>query len=602
MRSLVPLSVFFALATAPALASDPVEYILGHGTGGRWAEGNRDNCWSEPPDPDGTVGTSEIMIEMDFESELVNDFVLDTANGISDVMWWGFYWHYAPGDPLVDSFNLRFYEDAGGLPGEILAEFIIDHNCDETYVFESSLGTPAYEYHAPVVFGAMADETYWFGAQAGDHHFPPEWGRLETMQVTGYMSAIRCAYLSFPDWTPCDYVFGQAFDASQIFTCAPMVWIRHVHLDPTEEEEISFTVEAEIASYGSELISDAVWMKYKTQWPGFWIPVDMVHIEGDTWKGTIPAQSQPTEIAYYLYAEDMGGNWRYAPEGGSQDPYLFDVGWVAEVFEEGDGGFIVDPDGDDTAETGIWDRVDPDGPPEREPEDDHTGDGTLCWVTADGPVDRYNAAAKTTLQSPAYNLSGASSAKVKYWRWFTARSPQGRWAVDVRNNGGNWIHLELTSDRLPQWVQMVFDLAGTLGEELGMVEFRFIAHESSNLGEPEAALDDFVILADFSSSSISAGPGANPSYALYGATPSPFNPRTMIRFEVPVSCPVTLRVYDVSGQLVRSLLEDEMTSAGRHGVTWDGTSDAGNPVAGGSYYVRFAAGAFQASRPISLLK
>jgi flagellar hook assembly protein FlgD len=70
-----------------------------------------------------------------------------------------------------------------------------------------------------------------------------------------------------------------------------------------------------------------------------------------------------------------------------------------------------------------------------------------------------------------------------------------------------------------------------------------------------------------------------------GVAPNPFNPMTQIRFELPASGPVDLRVFDARGQLV-SVLRTEDMAAGRHEVVWNGTDRTGRVVATGVYFAR----------------
>ena len=71
-------------------------------------------------------------------------------------------------------------------------------------------------------------------------------------------------------------------------------------------------------------------------------------------------------------------------------------------------------------------------------------------------------------------------------------------------------------------------------------------------------------------------------FALYNAYPNPFNPTTTIEYEVPFSMDVILNVYDISGKLVKTLVND-MKNTGKHSIVWDGTNQYGNSVANGMY-------------------
>ncbi|MBC7188564.1 MAG: T9SS type A sorting domain-containing protein, partial [Calditrichaeota bacterium] len=64
--------------------------------------------------------------------------------------------------------------------------------------------------------------------------------------------------------------------------------------------------------------------------------------------------------------------------------------------------------------------------------------------------------------------------------------------------------------------------------------------------------------------------------------PNPFNPETKIGFRVPTEGRVQVKVYNLMGRLVRTLVDGAMTS-GRHEVLWDGTDDYGVVMPTGTY-------------------
>ncbi|MEK9137821.1 MAG: FlgD immunoglobulin-like domain containing protein, partial [Bacteroidota bacterium] len=70
--------------------------------------------------------------------------------------------------------------------------------------------------------------------------------------------------------------------------------------------------------------------------------------------------------------------------------------------------------------------------------------------------------------------------------------------------------------------------------------------------------------------------------------PNPFNPQTIISYSLPASSHVSLRIYSVTGQLVRTLYDGDDV-VGRHAVLWDGMNDRGNSVGSGVYFYRLGA-------------
>ncbi len=95
---------------------------------------------------------------------------------------------------------------------------------------------------------------------------------------------------------------------------------------------------------------------------------------------------------------------------------------------------------------------------------------------------------------------------------------------------------------------------------------------------------------------------ATPALRL-GAAPNPFNPATVIRFELPGAGPVpfSLAVYDVRGHRVRQLARGEL-NAGAHVVRWDGADHGGRPVASGNYVCVLESRGRRVSLPLSLVR
>ncbi|MDE2699394.1 MAG: T9SS type A sorting domain-containing protein, partial [Gemmatimonadota bacterium] len=91
-------------------------------------------------------------------------------------------------------------------------------------------------------------------------------------------------------------------------------------------------------------------------------------------------------------------------------------------------------------------------------------------------------------------------------------------------------------------------------------------------------------------------------FALLQNFPNPFNPDTTIGYELAESADVTLQIYNVVGQVVRTLIAAEPQSVGRYQVRWNGMDDRGTPVSSGIYFYQISAGKFQDVRKLMLLK
>jgi len=83
--------------------------------------------------------------------------------------------------------------------------------------------------------------------------------------------------------------------------------------------------------------------------------------------------------------------------------------------------------------------------------------------------------------------------------------------------------------------------------------------------------------------------------------PNPFNPMTTIAFNVPHESRVAIRVYDVTGRVVRTLV-DGVTEPGRHAAVWDGRNDQRESCGSGVYFCVMETPEYRGSSKMMLLK
>lgn len=102
--------------------------------------------------------------------------------------------------------------------------------------------------------------------------------------------------------------------------------------------------------------------------------------------------------------------------------------------------------------------------------------------------------------------------------------------------------------------------------------------------------------------SVGAGDGVTrPGPKLLAPYPNPFNPRTVIAFELDAAGPAALRVFTLDGRSVRVLRLGDLP-AGPHRAEWDGRDESGKPAAAGTYVVRLDTPAGTRSRSVTLVK
>lgn len=159
-------------------------------------------------------------------------------------------------------------------------------------------------------------------------------------------------------------------------------------------------------------------------------------------------------------------------------------------------------------------------------------------------------------------------------------------------------------------------LNGTVtgGGELALLEFRGLAVGASALTFTQDRVrdannteldystslgDSLFVFSDLTP--VEEPPVAPTALRLLGNTPNPFNPSTLISYELPAAGRWQVAIYDAQGRLQRTLA-DEWQLAGRRELRWDGRDDAGAALGSGLYLVRVSGPTGRASGKLLLLK
>ena len=95
--------------------------------------------------------------------------------------------------------------------------------------------------------------------------------------------------------------------------------------------------------------------------------------------------------------------------------------------------------------------------------------------------------------------------------------------------------------------------------------------------------------------------GIPEEYVLEQNYPNPFNHSTTIEYRIPVSCQVSIKVFNIMGQEITSLV-DGIQESGYYKILWNGTSNTDKPVSSGLYIIRMDTGVVSKSRKIILIK
>jgi hypothetical protein len=89
--------------------------------------------------------------------------------------------------------------------------------------------------------------------------------------------------------------------------------------------------------------------------------------------------------------------------------------------------------------------------------------------------------------------------------------------------------------------------------------------------------------------------------ALNNPFPNPFNPSLTIPFDLSKDGRVTIKIYNLKGQLIKNLLNENKKAANYY-IVWDGKDNNGHIVSAGTYIVRMNAPEYNSSHKIVMVK
>lgn len=232
------------------------------------------------------------------------------------------------------------------------------------------------------------------------------------------------------------------------------------------------------------------------------IETEMASLGGNLWLAQTPPIACGENVGLRFVASVEGGG----DTGLFADPvaptlytavvtYGEAVGWTDDM--ELSLGWTAGAAGD-TATTGQWVRVNPNGTA-AQPEDDHTSaPGVNAWVTGQGSVGGALGEADvdngiTTLTSPTFNALTVSDPYVTYWRWYSNNMGSNPYTNSMlvqisNNNGQSWTLLEDVSENFGAWIEKKWHIADHIFPTSSM-KIRFVARDLTN-AVVEAGVDD----------------------------------------------------------------------------------------------------------------
>jgi Peptidase family C25/FlgD Ig-like domain/Propeptide_C25 len=254
----------------------------------------------------------------------------------------------------------------------------------------------------------------------------------------------------------------------------------------------------------------------------------------------------------------------------------------------------------------------------------HTQFGSQSWKCGAQTSTDYDGLLDAGLETPPAVVAGEG--ELRFWMWveaeessyyegkaydggliemsvdggeFIQMTPEGGYSHTIREGGtpGPFAADTPVFSGNIDWTEIVVDLADIEGE----VVFRFRFGSDGAGGGEGWYIDDVEIsglgsLADAQDQSLT-----QTRLHLSPSQPNPFSAASRLSFALPVAGEASVKVYDLSGRLVKTLISGDI-SAGSHNVAWDGTDDLLRPVASGLYFYRLSTGTDSRIRSVVLMR
>jgi len=160
---------------------------------------------------------------------------------------------------------------------------------------------------------------------------------------------------------------------------------------------------------------------------------------------------------------------------------------------------------------------------------------------------------------------------------------------------------DTTITTLPLTYQEISDIVFEPFPMLPRVTVKFSVSATDGIDTIKVTGDDRIVFVNRYEYLSTVSEGIPLEFALHENYPNPFNPTTTLRFDLPEVSDITLIIYNMLGQKVRTF-NYQNTSAGYHSVKWNATNDYGDPVGAGVYLYQLQTKDFVKTRKMVLLK
>ncbi|MFZ5519326.1 MAG: S8 family serine peptidase [Candidatus Zhuqueibacterota bacterium] len=298
--------------------------------------------------------------------------------------------------------------------------------------------------------------------------------------------------------------------------------------------------------------------------------------------GDLPKFSYGDTVYYYFTASDLS----QLKNKGQSETYSFNLGF--EDFEYG-----LDSWASDASGWGLADLY------------SHSGDYSINNSPGKNPYpNNLNVAITTAFD---IDLSHTDNAVLKFWTKVYLEFNHDYGYVEVSADGGaTWARLgSAFNGFVTDWKQQTLSLSDYCGAGFDdvRIRFRMVSDATQVPPLPGWFIDDVQIIEGVSiPAEVEQVAGVLPEqFVLHQNYPNPFNPTTTIRFDVPMTTSVNVSIFNVRGELIRTLVA-ETKPAGAYTIQWNGRDNQGRMVTSGLYFYKLTGPDFSTTRKLLLLK
>ncbi len=348
-----------------------------------------------------------------------------------------------------------------------------------------------------------------------------------------------------------------------------------LHTPPADTQSIlgAYVVDAEILDY-SPLAYDSLFYSFDG---GPFVGIGPDSTSGTHYYFTIPAPTDlGTYVSYFLTAADTANNATVT------DTFFYITGYVL-YFDDGDPGFIT--------QMGPGDNIAVQFAPTPD------SSARILWMM-------YN-----FYMDPSHPLD-----TVDVYVWGNAGGlpgiplfgPYAVYPANTPMTPHAWTYVDVRSDSIatndPFYVGAHFRSTYPVILIDSPSQFNH-SYFQPNGGSWSPATVDFFIrcIVDYGEVGVAEQDQIPAYFALYPAYPNPARNITNIKFALPKPTKVQLQIYDLTGRVVRTLVDGTLP-AGYHTVQWDGRNDQGRRVAQGVYFYRFQAESYRSVKKLLLVR